>query len=570
MSTVGWKKVDILNSKAVQSLQKVNEGATSIVRTLSTLLNIVKTILDTIKNYLVSIPDLETAALKAAIKLIRDVIKDLTNTSGCYYLAVPIQIVNIVPKEAILFEPQPESWEAVLPPVTGGSGGNYGFMKAVVDSLNDPDDLLRPQLDGDAHVAGVIVLAGASTFLELVPVIEKLVKLFSGNKNSGAGEGLMDFSFPRPKGLRATLIPIAVTAIGRLKNRLYDNSGEHICGVRLQWNRDDRQTVIQDFGQPITVTIKKVSVFRSEYPIPPSATYTQLKEDRDVNLLAEFDYDGWNNEFFDDSVAFDKTYHYAIGYQTESVAGESTPIEYTPLFLATTSIYVSSKFNVMPRKGVPPDWIVLPNAISLIPGFKDLMDKITLFLDGLEKRLDDASSTYKKYIEALSKEIDRYVRFAQELALLIQELVNLLTFPRDVYIGAYTFAGKGGNSFFISELGKALTDTNDPNRPPFDLGSEAVTGFILMAGATTAGKLAAFKNFLDFLLFSSGSQLGSTTASTYATITSALETGIRAVQREIDLLDNLEPSPKPITTEKALKGMGSDLEPSAEQKECAS
>lgn len=577
MSATGWGKLDIADSAAIQTLQGINEGATSIVQTMSTLLNVVKTVLDIVKNFLVSIPDLETAALKAAIELIRELLKDLTDTSGCYFLAVPIQIVNVVPEETILYEPQPGGWSSIpalmTPPVTGGSGGNYGFMKAVVDSLNDRDDVLRPQLDSDAHVAGLVVLAGSSTYLDMLPLIEKFVKLFSGNKNSGAGEGMMDFSFPRPKGLRASLVPAAVTAASKVSNRLFGTSGEHICGVRLQWDRDDRQKVIQAFNQPVTVTIKKVSVFRSEYPILPSATYTQLEQDEDVGLLAEFEYDGWNNEFYDDSIALDRTYYYAVGYQTESVEGEGTPIEYVSFFMPITHVYVPPKFNTMPRKGVPPDWMLLPSPISLIPGIDDLVAKITLFLDTLEKRLEDSSSKYKKYIEALSAEIDRYIRLSRDLLGLIQELIDLLTFPPDVYIGAYAFAGKGGNNFFINELGKALNDTTDSNRPPFDQGSEVVTGFVLMAGSATAGKLTAFKNLLDFLFFSSGSRMESAAAAAYAAAAASIDTGIEAVQREIDLLANLELSPEPITPVITPKGIGPDLEPADEQndgKECTS
>ena len=578
MSTSGWGKLDIADSSAIQALQGVNEGATSIVQTMSTLLSVVKAVLDIVKNFLVSIPDIETAALKGAIEAIRAILKDLTDTSGCFFLAVPIQIVNVIPEEAILYEPQPEDWssipELMLPPITGGSGGNYGFMKAIVDSLNDRGDVLRPQLDKDAHVAGLVVLAGSSTYLDLLPLVEKFVKLFSGNKNSGAGEGMMDFNFPRPKGLRATLVPAAVTSLRKLTNRVTGDSGEHICGVRLQWNRDDRQTVIQNFSEPVTVTIKKVSIFRSESPILPSATYTQLEQDENVGLLAEFDYDGWTNEFYDDSIALDKTYYYAVGYQTESVEGDNPPIEYVSFFLPVTHIYIPPKFNTMPRKGVPPDWMMLPSPLSLIPGIEDLVAEINLFLDNLEKRLDDSASKYKKYIEALGREIDRYIALAREFLSLLQELIDLLTFPPDVYIGAYAFAGKGGNNFFINELGKALNNTADPNRPPFDQGSEVVTGFVLMAGSATAGKLTAFKNMLDFLFFSSGSAMESATVLAYNAAAASIDSGIAAVQREIDLLANLELSPgAPAVAEETPKGIGPDLEPADEQndgKECTS
>jgi hypothetical protein len=207
--------------------------------------------------------------------------------------------------------------------------------------------------------------------------------------------------------------------------------------------------------------------------------------------------------------------------------------------------------------------MLLPSPTALIPGVGSLVAQINLFLDTLEKRLDDSSSKYKKYIEALDAEIKRYGQLAKSFLTTIQQIIDLLTFPPDIYIGSFPFLGKGGNQFFIEILGKALTDVSDPNRPPFDEGSEVVTGFVIYAGSATAGKLTALKNVLEFWF--SGAHAEAESA--YTAAVTSINAAVTSVQSEIDLLGNLERAPTEAanTTVPMLPAIGPDLEPATEQ-----
>jgi len=198
----------------------------------------------------------------------------------------------------------------------------------------------------------------------------------------------------------------------------------------------------------------------------------------------------------------------------------------------------------------------------------DLVNRIYQFLDVLERRCDGKASKLQKYIEALKAEVDRYIALAREVTALIRQIVDLMTFP-DVYIGAYTFAGKGGNSYLVNAIGRALKDTSDPNRPPFDQGDELVAGFVLMAGAATAGKLTAFSTLLELLFQAEGSRATNYIGAAIDSINAATE----AVEQQIELLDNLERNLNPVTAEAVPGAIGPDLSPAKEQndgKECHS
>lgn len=569
---MGWSSVDLANAPGISALKGINEGLTPLVKTLSTIMETVATIANIVATFLVDITDMETAALKSAIATTRSLLKDLVGDAGCYFLAIPIRNINIMPSLPIWYAKDPSdpaaSSQVIVPPAAGTSGGNYGFMKDLVDSINDTKDVMRPQFDATAHIAGIVVVSGSSSYLQIIPLIEKLAKLLSGFDSGGAGEGLVDYNVPSPRELKATIVPAAVGALEKAINRYSGAGNVHPYGVRLSWAQDERVTVVTSFTVPVYLTIKNVLVYRSEYPILPGTTTTQLDSDENVKQIGKFEYDGFNNEFFDDSIQLNMTYYYAVAYEFETREGDGEAQEYVQLSPTITHLYVPENVTTLPRNGVPPDWLLLPSPLSIIPGMSNLVNQINQFLDVLEKRLDDKSSKLKKYVAALKSEVARYTRLAREVTALIRQIVDLMTLPH-IYIGAYTFAGQGGNSFLINAIGNALKDTSDPNRPPFDRGDELVAGFVLMAGSATAGKLNAFINLLELLFQSQTTRSASYISAALESINAITE----SVEQQIALLDNLERNRSLAVTEAEQNAIGPDLEPAAEQnngKECHS
>lgn len=567
---MGWQSWNLKDSVAIETLNAIEGAISPVTTTLESILNIVKAIAEFVKSLIVDIPDLETAALKAAIETIRAIMQDLVGDAGCYFLPVPVRLKNLVAEETLVFDPTPGGAEAAdasnlfLPPVGGGAAGNYGFMKDVVESLSDANDILRPQFDHDAYVAGMVVVAGAESYLDIIPLIEKLKRLLSGKKKSGAGEGMASPDFPACRGLQAEIVPSVIGQLQKIQNRKEGGGSTHPYAVKLSWDLPDRIQVYRQGDWRYTFTVDKVVVFRSETEF---TKYTNPEGLRQTHKLKEFDYDGLLSDFYDDSIELGRTYYYGVGYAVTGVSElngeEVNSVEFPASADAVTSIVVPVEINMLPRAGVPPDWTLFPNPLALIPDLAEVVNNVSGFLDSLEKRIDTKSKKFEEYIDALTAEIDRYSRLATSIIGTIQDIVDLLTFP-DVYIGVYNFAGKGGNGFFVKELGKALQDPSDSDRPPFDRGDEVVTGFVLYAGSATVGKLQAFQKFIEMLV---GTAVG-TAAHNYAEAMASIGYATDEIERQICILQNLEKGVCP-DEEDALPGLGPNLEPSEESDECS-
>lgn len=558
---MSWQSLNLKDTEAVQSLNTIQSTLSPVVETLAQILEIVKSIIEFLTNLIVDIPDLDTAALKAAIEAVRAILEDLISGAGCYFLALPIRIVNVVPDEEILFAPDPGGAEnaltVFLPPVGGGSGGNWGLMKDVVESLSDQKDTLRPQFDQDAYVAGLVVVAGADSYLDIIPLIEKLKRLFSGEKNAAQGEGFGGEDFPRPRGLTAEIAPAAIGAKAKLVNRLSGTgTSEHPYAVRLRWDLPSKVQTLTEYGAPIKVTLEKIYIYRSFDPIPKALTF----EDMEQFKIAEFDFDGLIDDFFDDTIELGKKHYYAITYQAKGEQGDLIVEDLTP-YPAFTDIYVPVEINLLPRKGIPPDWIMLPNPIALIPGITDVVDDVNAFLDTLEARLENKQDKFKEYVLALSNEINRYISKADSIVATIRQIVNLLEAP-DIYIGYNTFSGKGGNNFFVNFLGESLQDDTDPNRPPFDRGDEVVTGFVIYLGSETAGKIERFLSVLEFLFKSTGAAA----EESYKEAADSINYALDEIEEQICFLKNMDQGIC-VAEEGVPPAFGPDMEPSDEENE---
>lgn len=571
---MAWTSWNLKDSPAIQTLDTVGSAVAPIIDTMSSLLEIVKSVIELVSKLIVDVPDLETEAVKAAIETVRAILEDLVGDAGCYFLPIPVHLKNLVAEGNLVFDPNPAVAEdsdgkLMLPPVGGGGGGNYGLLSDLIASLNDQDDILRPQFDEDAHIAGMLVVAGADSFLDVLPLIEKLRRLFAGKKKSGAGESIGSTDgaqIPKAKNLSAEIVPSVVGQLQKISNRISGGEATHPYAVKLSWDLPDRIRVITKSPYRYTFTVAKVVVFRSETPISVYANPEGLAEQ---SKLKDFEFDGITNTFYDDTIELGKTYYYAVGYEIDATAEQLVDNEYVlrsnPTYSAganaVTSIDVPLEINMLPRKGVPPDWLLFPNPLALIPDLVEVVNYVNVFLDTLEERLDTASGKYDKFLKALEKEIDRYVTLAESVISTIQNIVDLLSFP-DIYIGVYPFAGKGGNGKLVELVGSALSDTSDPNRPPFDQGDEVVTGFVLYAGSATAGKLQAFVTLIEMLI----GETASNAQSAYAEAAAGIGAAADEIEKQICLLENLEKGVCP-GDEGTLPNLGPDLEPSAEEDE---
>jgi len=527
--------------------------------TLTAILKVTKETLTLAKKTLVSLVDPDTLAISGFIETIRAVLEDLTGEGSAGVFMIPIPIIPIDKELAdkVLY-PEPgtdamtgeEALETALRKGRVGSGGNYGFLDTLRASMSDQMDPMRPQLDSDAHVAGIVVYFGTESYLQLVALIFKLAQLFSDkDKTSGVSDaftgGTVDV--PKPKNLKAELVPSSTTNAMKevLSNRLRGDSDTPLA-ARLTWDLEDRVHVlpwptIDDYGQ-VTIEVSEVVIYRSYQPITTAMSLSQ----RSTYAIARYPFDSWVSEFYDESINKGETYYYAVGYKIVEQDPEDSDktidsIGDDPLNISTSQISIPEDLNMFSRRGTPPDWFVFPSPLALIPAVTNAVRKIEAAIDAIESTIDDKAAKTRKYIEGIGDLIDYYVNLVEDVVGTIKQFVDALNWT-GVFAGVVGFSGKGGNERVLKEIGSAMFDTSDSGRPPFDKGTEAVCGFVLMAGAESYGKLQKFIALVELLF---GVNIESTTSATeevanaWEQATDAIDAAEAETQNQICLADDL-------------------------------
>jgi hypothetical protein len=587
-TTSRWSHIQPLEGDVAQTLEDVKQTVDPVFTALTTILEIVKGVLDVTVNLLLDFTDPNKLAVKAAIEAIRTIINDLVGEAGFYFISIPIIPIDRPLANKILYERNPgeglvESLEPLAVAVADdriGGGGNYGFLSVLAESMNDADDPFRPTFDEDAHVAGVVIMFGAESYLKVAALVNKLANLLGGPKKTGPSEGIKSSSdFPKPKNLTATLGPSSKTSAKaeQLKNWASPDGVYSPYAVKLEWDLENEVHVLpwpnEDATGLETWKITHVMVYRSDKPISTSITLDALEELK----IAEYEFSGWTSDFYDDGVELGKTWYYAVGYKMVEILQEAgggfselVSEEPQPFNIMTTQIAIPEDPNMFARKGVPPDWFVISSPLAAIPAVQQTVDRILKILDTIEKTIDDKSAKMRKFIQAIESEINRYVDWVQDIVDTVEQLIDSLNWT-GIYAGITGFQGKGGNDFFLNQLGTALNDTNDPNRPPFDKGTEAVCGFVMYAGSTTAGALEKFIAQTELLWGINIAQIGEyadTVSNAYNDAVAAIDVAIEEIQRQICLSDNLRDLIDCPADEELGQALNAQLEPAAEAEGC--
>lgn len=554
-------------STIIDTLETVKAAARELTGGMSTILSIVKTILDAMTQFLLVAVDAEAEIIKAAIATVRSLLEELFAENAVGMLVVP---------PATLWVPFQEADEYVTSDDPGlgapytfriatdqaKPGGNFGFYAQVDASLKDVNDPFRPQYSQEAYVAGAVLLAGADTFVEILPLIRKLYQLLSnpGGK-SNSSENLSPMYLPCPKNLEyEVVLAQEVSAAETIAKRA---STDHRMAVRLLWDPNDPTYTVGDGENQFTAVIDRVKVYRHTEPLSRSMPDNELEK----YLYADEEFDLFAHRFYDEDVTPGETYYYAVGY---TISPEDPPEGYTgtgqdvPYELMTARVHVPEE-PPWTRKGVPPDWTSLPSLFHMIPGVKSTVNEITLFLDALEKRLDSKNDKITAYIRSIEREIQRYSDWANRVIDTINQIIDALTLP-DVYIGSHTFYGKGGNTFFLNDLNRALNSSEDPNWPPFDKGYEITCGLVFMIGSETAGSIEKIWNLLQ-MFFGEEGKLADSAGDLYKSAMDSINAVIGETERQICFEDSLLET-LCADEESTGGGFDSQLNPSYESTEC--
>lgn len=502
-SPTPWIPLSLSDSALVETLEAVKNSLVPVVEAAKTIIEVIKTIVEAALNLILAAVDVGAAAVKAAINAVRDLLENILDVGSFYTLLVPIGRTDLETSGKIMTDavlggnPYPEQL-----PISGedllGSGGNYGFLKTVIDSMDDGADPNRPLFTQDAHIAAGVIVLGTTNLYDLLNVIDKF---FGALKVPGSSTYYRPST--QPRGLRAAVVPSSYgTKFGGPDDDNIAGSpdGDHPYAVKLEWEHEDRVINVDDFGA--TLSIHEVLIFRAEDPdvinLESSSSWVPQE-------IGNMPFDELTNEFFDNTVEVGKRYTYGVGFALSMEYDTGMRVYPYPSVLQTARVSTTN-IQMAATHGVPPDWVKYNLLDMLFPQARVYVEQYLIkFLDSLEDSLDDITEAIREYIEFLQEEIDRYSGWVEDILNRIQDLIEALTWP-NVYAGATfiysepTLDGGGGNRFFISQLAKALYDANDTHRPPFDSGNEAVAGLVLMAGSESAGTIKRFRTFLETFL----------------------------------------------------------------------
>lgn len=554
-----WQKSNPLEGDVAQTLEDVKNRLDPMFAKMTDILELLKGVLNVTVNLLIDFTDPNKLIVKAAIEAVRAVLEDFEGSAGCYFIGIPIIPIDKELSNQILYPKHPGGGlVSITEPLAIatkenriGSGGNYGFLSTVAESLSDPNDPLRPTFDENAHVAALTFYFGAESYLKVAALINKLTNLFGGTKKTGLSEAIKGVSdFPKPKNLRAEIAASSKTsALYETQRNYFAPDGfQSPYAVRLNWDLENETHVLPWPNNKGTANetwkITDVMVFRSDKPISTSTSLKALEKLK----IHEYEFSGWVSEFFDDGVELGKTWYYAVGYKMAEVLEEAgggfsevLSDEPQPFNITTTQIVLPRDIDIFSRRGTPPDWGVIANPLACIPAVTTTIRRIHAILDDIEKTLDDKYDKMKKYLRALEALIESHIDYVQEIVDTVDTLIDSLNWT-GVYAGVTAFAGKGGNSFFLNSLGTALNDEADPNRPPFDKGTEAVCGFILYAGAQSYGgieKFIALSEFLWGTSFGRGEGTWEDSESAWDKAKESIDVAIDDVERQLCLAEDL-------------------------------
>jgi hypothetical protein len=504
--------------KLPDAMSVASDGLKDISEAVRALMGILKTSVEILAALDVSGVTPAQLVVKAAVEAIQTSIKSLLEDAGVYVLFVPVRrkVVLSPAVEAALAAvgipslPQGEvspSLTKIDPSlgVASADGGNAGFLRTVVESLDDVGDASRPRFSPTDAVAGFYVVAGASDYSKLLSFASTINALFS-TRRSGSSLDVPDL--PVPQNLRVKAVPDAkgVTALlewdGQLPIVKVPTLGDsvvqvtQVCVIRSKSPSILSRFTVQDiFGTGKLSTGKKVGI-----------------DDYEIEVLSVFDYQGvgLRNSYYDTTELTKGTpYYYTIGYNlkvgtSEEIAqGTADEVGFRRLSNA-----VKMYFTGQAQKsgaGTAPDWIRTPSVVDLLPDLAGVIRQLLAFLEQMGGTVTGYGDMLKGYAKFLEGEIKAFQAVVAEVTLVIDKLVAL---TGSATTGAYfkPFAGVGGTDFLVKDLAQSLFG-NDPARPSFDAGDEFVMGMVVLAGAPSPAALAPVQAALDVLFGSSGSAL---------------------------------------------------------------
>jgi hypothetical protein len=529
-----WETVKI-DAIVPKEIQQITDAVTTVTQTLAESLRVIKSVLAIGQQFAaLATGNPVEAAIKTVIDEIDKLLEDLTKVSvGLNIIAIPIQKqffgpgvrapqtsvakkglpkfhqllddgafrnrkVTTVPLEVVNF----------IDSASTATGGNQGFWKALMDSLQDEGDINRPLYPSDTAVVGACLMFGSSD----LPTILPNFALLNGLIQLGERADLGSHSRPYPSELSARAFqgsarPYQVTPGLTLNAAAADSP----FAVQLTWPSMSPVVTAPLFTSEQFVIVE-IFVIRSTdpnfrtkfnwadvFPTQPSSAATDLPVQGLTRVIARLRNDGFRTGYTDA----------ASGLDLQTIYYYATAIRYTvngvvqPMSSFSNCVRIDPLPRLQSRKSVPPDWFSSPSVYALFPVLENVITEIRAVLAGLRRR-SLSTSGLAEIIQQTIRQVDQVIAQTEAVIARIDTINAQITAYTSITLTAALSAttisvDSGGIKSWMSELAKRLSDPTDTSRPPFDTGSELVAGIVIVAGSPSPEKLAPITALLTLL-----------------------------------------------------------------------
>lgn len=460
--------------------------------------------------------------LAGAVTSVSAALESLTNDTGIYVLIVPPARKPVIPagvtavlSSQFIADVTPEKLNVqasfdgdavtstehqILNGLFTASSGTGGFVRTVIESLDDLRDPNRPQLSDTDAVAGLYVVAGASSISAVMPFLSNVSAFFLPQQPYS----LTPPEIPVPQGLSARII-----------------AGP---GVFLRWKFQDpyvelptystyamvsevaviRATSVEMLGQTDVISVFGSSSLSAGVASPdgktvvvaviPHATGEEVTNFTDYTALPP-----------GTAAYYAISYRVKLGTLDELQTGGGVDQGYTRLS-NVVKVSASRRDHPVPRstEGLPPDWYRTPRSVDLIPALGLLLNRLNSAVTQFSDSATGYAAMLRAQISALELQVAAYTELAASLTSSLASLKALAGGNLGT-ASVRPFSGVGGNRFLKKDLVKAFGDTSDPNMPVFGA-EDFVTGVVLLATTPAAEALLS-------LLFGAGASASDTLAS---------------------------------------------------------
>lgn len=477
-------------------------------------------LLDALLTFLAGILDPLATLIQKLIDKLKELVESFLEDLGAYTILIPsgkrfmttfMGLGDVTPPVSThLFPEGPDLNDPNLTPeeqeflinMNRYNGGNPAFYRTVLDSIHDKGDRNRPQFtSANDWIGGLVMMLG--TNIDPFGFLDDLWSL------KGLFGSLFDSTYvttiPTAKGLTAEALTRPSTSGGKFT-------------ALLSWETMDTPFArLPDLGNTVLVPERQALIMvKNDISAATASNVVQLMGTRELTEGLEFGnakviYEG----VFDITKVShlyeipdadpDDTYYFALAYKNRVWrSDENWTVDpgYALGYWDTSNIARLVPFPVLPGS-TPPDWIRTPSFGDMFPDLAYFLRRLLGVIEDYANRLLAVNDLWKKYVEFLRAEVDRYEALVNEILDRIKRLTEMLKLPNatgGVY--ARVFKGVGGNQFFLSDLATSLSRSY-PNAPPFHRGDEYVMGIIMLAGGNEA-LVDSFVGLLS-LLFGIGS-----------------------------------------------------------------